>query len=305
MKARAAIETFDPHLVHIATPDLLGFRTLAWAGAHDVPVVSSYHTHFPSYLGFYHAGVLKPALERYLTWFYVRCRHVYVPTRLLEDYARGLGLDRNIRRWGRGVDCLEFSPAWRSEVWRRRRGFRADNVVVTFVGRLVREKGLDVFAGVVERLLATGAPIRSMIVGDGPLRSMLQERLPETTFTGHLEGEDLARAYAGSDVFLFPSETEAFGNVIVEAMASALPVVATARSGSSCHVRAERTGLLAPPGDVETFSRQTLRLALDASLRDCMGRQGRGYAKTYDWTRTLDRMLSYYDELLDAPETQP
>lgn len=294
------LAVFSPDLVHVATPDLLGRGALEWARSRSIPVVSSYHTHFPAYLRFYGLSPLKSPLERYLRWFYGRCRHVYVPTLPLMAYLRELGVNGSLRPWGRGVDRSAFSPHWRSISWRRQLGLGADDVLVTFVGRLVREKSLDVYASVVRELGSKG--VRSMIVGDGPLRRSLEEQLPECHFTGHLEGVDLARAYASSDVFLFPSESEAFGNVMIEAMASGLPVVC-AESPCSMHVLHGRTGLIAPAGDKTAFIEHTRYLAERPSERRRMAVQARRRAARYDWERTLSRMMQYYEEvwIADVP----
>lgn len=289
------LEAFAPELVHVATPDLLGLAALNWARSRRVPVVATYHTHFPAYLRFYRLAGLRGPLEHYFRWFYRRCRHVYVPTPPLVDYFSGLGITDSLRLWGRGVDRDAFHPDLRSESWRRQSGIAADDVLVTFVGRLVKEKALDVFASVVAEL--RGAGVQSMIVGEGPLRRDLQARLPDCLFTGRLEGTDLSRAYASSDVFLFPSDSEAFGNVIVEAMASGLPVVCAASTCSSAHVVHGKTGLVAAPGDVSAFVTHVRRLAERPGERHRMGRLARLRAARYDWERTLDRMVNYYEEI--------
>lgn len=300
---RQLLDRFDPDIVHIATPDILGVSALKWAHSREKPVVATYHTHFPSYLRYYHLGGLKSLAECYLCWFYKQCWHVYVPTSQLKDYFLERGLNDNIKIWGRGVDCNVFSPGWRSETWRWSRGIGSDEVLLTYVGRLVKEKGLDVFASVVMRLREEGVNFRSMIVGEGPLRSSLESQLPDTIFTGHLEGADLSRAYASSDIFLFPSETEAFGNVIVEAMASGLPVICAGSAPSSSHVHHEVTGLIAPPRDIDTFYEHTRRLILDQELRSSMAARARQRSTMYRWDHTLNELAGYYEEVLAASQT--
>ena len=292
------LEAFSPDVVHIATPDLLGLAALKWGRSRRVPVVSTYHTHFPAYLKYYGLEGMRTPVEHYLRWFYGQCRHVYVPTPPLVEYFSGLGITDPVRLWGRGVDCDAFRPDLRSEAWRLDYGIQPEEVLVTFVGRLVKEKGLEVFADVVAELHAEG--VRSMIVGDGPLRDDLRRRLSTCTFTGHLGGADLARAYASSDVFLFPSDSEAFGNVIVEAMASGLPVVCAAFACSSTHVVPGTTGLVATSGDVHAFLEQTRHLVRCPSDRRRMARHARLYALHYDWEQILHRMVEYYEEACSA-----
>ncbi|MEX0599355.1 MAG: glycosyltransferase, partial [Rhodothermales bacterium] len=234
----------------------------------------------------------------YLKWFYGRCVHLYVPTTETASDLNRHGIVEPIRLWSRGVDCERFHPSCRSAAWRSRHGFAPDDVVVSYVGRLVREKGLDVAASVIERLHRDGSNVRSLIVGDGPLRESLRKRLTETIFTGHLDGDALSTAYASSDIFLFPSDSEAFGNVIVEAMASGLPVVCAAGTGAGSHVADGRTGLVAPPRDADAFYDRTRRLVRDRALRETMGRRARAAAASYDWSQTLQNISNYYDEAI-------
>jgi phosphatidylinositol alpha 1,6-mannosyltransferase len=296
--ARRQLEEFQPNLVHIATPDFLGRAALRWAQKHDVPVVASYHTHFSSYLKYYGFEELEGFLWKYLRRFYRQCRHVYVPSQSMAAVLRAHEIREGLRLWERGVDTHRFNPNKRSLAWRRQRGIGDDEVVVTFIGRLVLEKGLHIYADVIEGLRARGLPHRSLIVGEGPAREEVEQRLPDTIFAGHLSGEDLPRAYASSDVFLFPSDTETFGNVTLEAMASGLPTVCADATGSSELVQHEVTGYLAPPGHSPVFLDYTARLVSDAERRVRMGARAVARADHYDWEAVLARIVSYYDEIL-------
>lgn len=299
--ARQELKAFRPNLFHVATPDLLGRSARKLARRWGVPLVASYHTHFSSYLKYYGLGLLEGVLWAYLRRFYRPCQHVYVPSPSMAEVLRHRGITSGLRLWQRGVDTSRFTPQQRSLAWRRARGIADDEVVVTFVSRLVREKGLDVFAQVVEGLQARGLPCRCLVVGDGPARADLEERLPGAVFTGYLEDEALARAYASADVFLFPSDTETFGNVTLEAMASGLPTVCADATGSSTLVDDGRTGLLAPSGNVAGFLEATAHLVTRASARYRMGRAAYRRAQRYDWNAILSRMAGYYDEVL-APQ---
>lgn len=304
---REELEAFDPTLFHIATPDLLGQHALSLGQTTDTPVVASYHTHFSSYLKYYHLDLLESALWSYLRRFYQQCEHVYVPSAAMADVLRDHDITKGLRLWERGVNTDRFSPERRSLDWRRTHGIGDDEVVVTFVSRLVREKGLDIYADVIERLEQRGVPHRSMVVGDGPAREEIEDRLPNTTFTGFLEGDDLARAYASSDVFLFPSDTETFGNVTLEAMASGLPTVCARAAGSRDLVNDGRTGRLCPPGDVSAFTEATRRLVQNTALRDRMRSAAYERAQDFRWETILDKMNGYYDEVLGrrVPSTEP
>ncbi len=298
---REKLEAFNPTLYHVATPDLLGRHALHLADATDTPVVSSYHTHFSSYLKYYSLNLFESALWSYLRRFYQRCEHVYVPSTAMADILRDHGITDGLRLWQRGVNTDRFAPEHRSSDWRRAHGIGDNEVVVTFVSRLVREKGLDVYADVIQRLEEWDVPHRSLVVGDGPARADLESRLSNTVFTGFLEGDDLARAYASSDVFLFPSDTETFGNVTLEAMASGLPTICANAAGSRDLVDHEATGLLCPPGDTEAFARATQRLLLDGSLRRRMSTAAHRRAQRFTWDAILEKMNGYYDEVLDRP----
>jgi glycosyltransferase involved in cell wall biosynthesis len=298
---RQELEAFNPTLVHIATPDLLGQQALSYAQSDDIPVVASYHTHFSSYLKYYHLDLLESAIWSYLRRFYQQCEHVYVPSTAIGEALKEHDITDGLRLWQRGVNTDRFTPRKRSSPWRQARGINDNEVVVTFVSRLVWEKGLDVYARVIRQLEENDIPHRSMIVGDGPAREDLEQRLPNTTFTGFLEGDDLARAYASSDVFLFPSDTETFGNVTLEAMASGLPAVCADAAGSRDLVDHEENGLLCEPGNVEAFTEATQRIILDTSLRTSMSRASHRHAQNFTWDAILSKINRYYDEALGRP----
>ncbi len=293
-EARRELEWFAPHLVHIATPDVLGHKALRWARRLGIPVVSTYHTHFASYLDYYRLGLAEGALWAVLRRFYNRCDEVYPPTPTMTEALRAHGVTVPISVWPRGIEADRFAPSFRSSDWRQAQGFEPDEVVVAFVSRLVKEKGLDVFAATVRSLRAEGVPVRALVVGDGPERQALARELPEAVFAGHLSGADLSTAYASSDVFLFPSETETFGNVTLEAMASGLAVVAADAAGTASLVDDGATGLLCPPRDRAAFLAATRRVASDSALRARLGRAAVAAARAYDWPEVLGRMEANY-----------
>lgn len=297
--ARATLRAFQPTLVHIATPDVLGLQALLLAKRMGTPVVASYHTHFTSYFKYYKMEWLENLTWAYLRWFYRRCAHIYVPTPSMASVLREHGIDDGLRLWPRGVETDRFHPRRRSMDWRRSLGLGDDEIVVSFVSRLVLEKGLGIYADVIEGLQAKGYPVRSLIVGDGPARAEIEVRLPKAIFTGYLGGHDLARAYASSDVFLFPSETETFGNVTLEAMASGLPAVCADATGSDALVAHGTTGYLAEPRNSADFLACTERLVADADRRTAMGTAARTHAEAYAWDAILGRIPQYYDELLN------
>ncbi len=294
------LEAFDPTLLQVSTPDLLGFQALRLGQSADIPVAGTYHTHFASYLKYYHLEVLEPVVWRYLRHFYQQCDHVYVPTTTMLDILRDHGIESDLRLWQRGIDVDRFNPSYRSTSWRQAHGIDEEEVVVAFVSRLVWEKGLDMYADVIESLERQGVPHRSLIVGDGPAREELAGRLPNTTFTGFLRDEALARAYASSDVFFFPSDTETFGKVTLEAMASGLPTVCADAAGSRDLVEEGTTGFLCPPEDPDAFAERVRHLVLNSSVRQEMGQAAYERAQDFARDQVHAQLVQHYEELLSA-----
>jgi glycosyltransferase involved in cell wall biosynthesis len=287
---------FQPDIIHIAVPDLLGHAALTLARKNDIPVVATYHTRYETYLKHYwYLAPLEGLLKAILRRFYGACREVYVPSGSTRDILLADGLRDNFKPWPRGVDTARFSPAKRSAAWRAQHGIGADELVVLHVSRLVREKRLDTLTRALNLLKA---PHRVVIVGDGPDRAFAQAELPGAIFAGFLVGEDLATAYASSDIFIFPSDSESFGNVTLEAMASGLACVCADATGSRSLVVAGETGLLADASDAQGFADNLATLARDAGLRQRMGQAGRARALTFSWDETMARMLGYYKSLL-------
>ncbi len=287
---------FKPDIIHIAVPDLLGHAALTLAHKHGIPAVATYHTRYETYLKHYwYLAPLEGLLKRILRRFYGRCREVYVPSQSTRDTLLADGLSDNFKPWPRGVDTARFSPAKRSARWRSRHGIGETELVILHVSRLVREKRLDTLTAALNRL---DFAYRVVIVGDGPDRAFAQGELPHAIFTGFLTGGELADAYASSDIFVFPSDSESFGNVTLEAMASGLPCVCADATGSRSLVVAGETGLLADASDVQGFADNLSLLAHDAATRQRMGQAARARALTFSWDETMARMLGYYRALL-------
>jgi glycosyltransferase involved in cell wall biosynthesis len=298
---RREFEAFDPDIVHVAVPDILGHRALSLGRALGRPVVASYHTRYETYLKDYGLEGLSGAVGGMIRRFYAACDEVYAPSPSMIDALLAQGFSNNLYLWRRGVDVEHFSPSRRDAAFRAGIGAREDEVVVAFVGRLVREKRLETVAAVGQRLRQAGLPHRLLIVGDGPDRAVLARRLPEAAFTGFLSGADLARAYASSDVFLFPSDTESFGNVTLEAMASGLPTVCADATGSRSLVQDGTTGSLCPPGDEDAFFRAVSNLVQNASLRRRQGEAARALSLRYSWDETFADLLLRYRALAGLP----
>jgi len=245
-----------------------------------------------------------PLGERILKRFYARCVEVYAPSESMADLIREKGLAENIHLWTRGVDRALFHPGRRDMEWRRGLGIADTDVVIAFVGRLVLEKGLDVLAATAAELDACAVPHRILVVGDGPAREWIEERLPSAIFLGFQSGPDLARAYASADIFFNPSSTETFGQVTMEAMASALPVVGARAGGTINLVEDGVSGLLTAPDDAAESAEAIARFIADPAFRASAGARGLAHAAEHDWETVNQAVLDRYLTVVENWETR-
>ncbi|MDZ7806426.1 MAG: glycosyltransferase, partial [Gracilimonas sp.] len=217
------------------------------------------------------------------------------------DELKPHGFETDLRIWARGVNTELFSPEKRSESWRKEHGFDEDDIVVTFVSRLVWEKELDTFRHSVQKLGAEIKKVKAMVVGDGPAKEELQKLMPEAVYTGFLNGDELATAYASSDVFMFPSHTETFGNVTLEAMSCGLPCLVANATGSRSLVEDSVNGFLAEPQDKEDFTNKLKAISESEDLRQEMGKNSREKALSYEWDEINGQLVQNYREALNSP----
>ena len=230
LKVQSILDNFKPDLIHIATPFPLGLTGLNYANSHAVPKVGVFHTNFPKYLEYYNVPWLKKIAWGFLRWFHRQMDRNYCPSadtiKLLSRHGIG-----NLDIWRRGVDQSLFNPGWRSLEFRRRHKLD-DKTVLLYVGRLAPEKDIDVLFKAFEVANRSCSELHLLVAGDGPMRQELQLRAPSNvTFLGYQSGEELSRVNASADIFVCPSVTETFGNVVLEAMASSVPVIAPLAGG--------------------------------------------------------------------------
>lgn len=299
-QVRNDIKDFKPNIVHIASPDIIGHRAVNWARRNAVPAVASVHTRFETYFRYYRMAWLQTVAESILRRLYQRCEEIYAPSESMAAVLHDQRMSRHIAIWSRGIDRGLFHTGRRDLEWRRQLGFADDEAVILFVGRLVLEKGLDTFSDTLACLTAMGVRHRALIVGDGPARSWIEERAPQAVYTGFLKGEQLARAYASSDVMFNPSSTETFGNVTLEAMASGLPVVAARATGSLSLVSEGVNGLLTTPDDVEESAAALAVYLTDTDRRRMAGESGIAIAERFNWDRINGGLLQRYLRIATA-----
>jgi len=296
---RRDLEAFAPNVIHVASPDFVGHRAITWARRRKIPAVASVHTRFDTYLQYYGLAFLEPAARAIMRRFYRRCDAIVVPAESTAAIFRAQRMNSDISIWSRGVDREQFNPGRRSPTWRHEHGIADDDMVVAFLGRLVLEKGLDVFADAIEAARARGVPLKVMAIGDGPAHEYFEQRLPDAIFTGQLTGAELATALASADVLLNPSITEAFGNVTLEAMACALPVVAAVATGATCLVTNGVTGLMAIPGDIDGYADALAAYQRDPALRSRHGEAGLAFAGTMDWDEINAVVMHVYERVIE------
>ncbi|MDE2403683.1 MAG: glycosyltransferase family 1 protein [Sphingomonadales bacterium] len=297
-RVRRDLAAFAPNVVHVASPDVTAHRAVTWARARGIPVLASVHTRFDTYPRYYNMAWLEPVLTAILRRFYRRCDALVAPSESFAQVLRDQRMNYDISLWSRGVDRAIFHPGQRAPEWRRALGIADDEIVVGFLGRLVMEKGLDVFADTIDELATRGIPHRVLVVGEGPARDWFESRLPQAVFAGLQSGADLGRAVASMDVLFNPSITETFGNVTLEAMACGLPVVAAEATGSESLVTEGVSGRLVRPGAIHAFAEALRAYVEDAGLRARHGAAGEQRARDFSWDRINQAVADTYLRLI-------
>jgi glycosyltransferase involved in cell wall biosynthesis len=297
-------QTGRPDVVHIVTEGPLGWSALQAATQLSLPVVSDFRTNFHAYSLHYGMGWLSGPVMGYLRKFHNRTACTMVPTASLRSELLSKGFEK-LNVVARGVDTQLFNPARRSDDLRRSWGAGPGTMVAMCVGRLAPEKNLDVVLDAFEAMRQQEPKLRLVLVGDGPDRARLMQRCPDAIFAGMRRGEDLAAHYASADVFLFASVTETFGNVVTEAMASGLAVVAYDHAAAGQLLRHGENGLLARCGDRPEFCRVARRLAGELHQAQALGAAARNTAMRLDWGRIVDAVEAVYGAAILGTNVRP
>ena len=294
------IGAWRPDALYVAVETLMGCSAIRAALLHGTRVVSGFHTNFHSYSHDYRLPLLKNAAMRYLRWLHNRTARTLTPSRSTAEQLRGLGID-NVGVLGRGVDTVLFDPARRDSALRRAWGADDTTPVALFVGRVAAEKNLPLAVRTFHALMQHNPATRCVFVGDGPKAAALRSEHPDFIFAGARTGEDLARHYASADLFIFPSLTETFGNVLTEALASGLVTTSYDYAAAREHVRHGVNGFTAAPGDETAFMESAL--LAHGHWKDAMLRHSaRNTAEKLSWHSIIEQ---FEQELAGTPTARP
>ena len=294
------LEAFCPDVVHVATEFSLGIAGVKAARQLGVPIVASAHTDYDQYAARYGVPWALRAGWHYLRWFYGQAHRVLCPSRIYEAAVHRHGVTHT-GIWSRGVDPAVFSPGFRSEAYRAAVGARPADLVVTYIGRIAREKNLGLLLEAWETLARERGGAQLVLVGRGPLEDDIRRReIPGVHVTGLLLGEELSTAYASADLFAFPSRTETFGNSLLEAMGSGLPALVAAGGGVLEFAEHGRNAWLVEPDSALALASGLRRLLGDASLRRRLADGALATAQARDWGAVYDQLLEDYRSAIVA-----
>lgn len=279
--------TFPPSVIYIATEGPLGWAASFVARKLGIPVVSGFHTNFHAYSKYYGMGILEKITTTYLRNFHNNTQKTLVPTAQQQRYLTDLGFE-NVEVFARGVDCERFSPNHRLETLRNSWGLSTDDTAVIYVGRLAAEKNIALAVKSFQEIKKINARARFILVGDGPLSTSLKVENPDFIFCGMQQGLSLSQHYASGDIFLFPSRSETFGNVVIEAMASKLAIVGFDYAAARSHLVHGENALLADLESDEEFIQQSIAAAKDQALRVQLRNAARAKAESISWPEMIN-----------------
>jgi glycosyltransferase involved in cell wall biosynthesis len=291
---------FRPDVVHVATEFSLGIAGVKAARQLGVPLIASAHTDYDRYAARYGVTWALRAGWHYLRWFYGQAHKVLCPSRIYEEHLHSRGvLQTGI--WSRGVDPAWFSPRFRSEEYRARFGVGPGDLLVTYIGRIAREKNLELLLDAWETLAPVRGGAQLVLVGRGPLEDEIRRReIAAVHVTGLLQGHELSAAYASADLFTFPSPTETFGNSLLEAMGSGLPSLVAASGGVLEFSEHGDNAWLVAPDSVEAIEQGLERLFTDSALRRRLTQGALRTARERDWDRVYDRLVADYVDAVEG-----
>jgi glycosyltransferase involved in cell wall biosynthesis len=293
-----------PDVIYVATEGPLGWSAVRIARCLGIPIVSGFHTNYHYYSQHYRLGCLQDLIFKYLCWFHNQTARTLVPCAEIASRLTSVGV-ANIGLLERGVDGKLFSPERRSADLRRQWGVGDEGLAAIYVGRVAREKNLELAVDAYHAMKRVDQSLKFVIVGDGPLREPLQRSNPDLIFLGTHIGEALAARYASADIFIFPSITETFGNVTLEAMASGLAVTAYDYAAAGMHITHRDSGMLAPYDNAKAFVESAVSLVRDPDALSSMRRRAREHVSSFDWPRVVDRFENLLMSVRHSGRTAP
>ncbi|WP_369902135.1 glycosyltransferase family 4 protein [Bacillus manliponensis] len=295
---------FQPDIIHVATPFNIGLYGIYYAKKFNIPLVGSYHTDFDAYLQYYKIEFLSNMLWSYVRWFHSSLQKTFVPSTETLQQLKKKGF-QNLYIWSRGVDCNVFHPFYNEQDFRKKYNITAP-YILSYVGRLAPEKDIETLLQIMKRTIQDRKDsVHWLIVGDGPLASEVKETITKNvTYTGYLQGEELAAAYAVSNVMVFPSATETFGNVALESLAAGTPVIGANAGGVKDIITHEITGFLCTPKDTDSFLSFIYTLLDGPDLLETMSESGRNYALTKNWGDIFHDLLLHYENVIHNTQTK-
>ncbi|MGG3625821.1 glycosyltransferase family 1 protein [Bacillus gobiensis] len=301
---KAEIHQFKPDLIHIATPFNMGLCGLHYAKKWNIPLVGSYHTNFDQYLSYYDLQLLSRFFWKYMHWFHKPFQKIFAPSEETLNELKSKKF-QNLSLWKRGVDCLNFSPSHSTPDVKKNYSINDDTYLLSYVGRLAPEKDLKSLLKAAEHPLLAEKNIHWLIVGDGPMKHHLESQAPPNmTIAGYKKGKELSEIYASSDLFVFPSPTETFGNAALEALASGTPVIGANSGGVKNVISHGHTGFLAQPNNPEELAEHIAFLLENTELRKTFEKNAREYAQSQSWDTIFNDLLLECEEIAFPKETK-
>lgn len=295
------VKAFDPHVIHIATPSLLGAFALKYATKREIPVISIYHTHFISYIDYYFkyapflVGKVKKAIAGSQKDFYNHCSTVYVPAESIREELENIGVEpQRMTIWKRGIDTSLFSPAKSDgDAMFKLMGNRRPTLI--FASRLVWEKNLETLFRIYDEVLHRGLEVNFLVAGDGIALKAAKAKMKTAVFTGKADHEMLSILYASASIFLFTSVSETYGNVVLEAMASGLPCIIADGGGSADFIEQAVNGFKCDPFDEKEYCKRIEELLGNQQMREQFADLGRAFAESMSWEQLA---ATYFDDLV-------
>jgi glycosyltransferase involved in cell wall biosynthesis len=287
---------FNPDLIHINSPCPLGASAVKYGIVNNIPMVATYHTHFPSYAKYYKVKALETLGWKYLRNLYNKCQTVYVPSLPVLEELKDHGF-KTVEFLPHGVDTKIFNSDAKSDNWKRNLGIE-NKYALLFAGRLVWEKGLITLVETYKLLIAQRTDVKFVLAGEGPLKDKLKSLMPDALFLGQQSVKDLAVSFASSDVFVFPSTTETFGNVTIESMATGLPPICVKEGGAYGIIKDGKTGFIAEPRNAADIATKINTLLNNRELRENMSLNALQFARTQSWESIFERLFQSYRSII-------